>query len=141
MTGALIALIGAGGVKVALPATLSVDDSVTDPTDALANLALETDGDIAFVKSSGGGLLGDWIFPVIGVSNYEARMSTVSGSLTTGTAGVWQALSSNRTWGVSQNVVGTNLYTGTLEIRHATSLVVLASTDAGGVTLSANVDA
>lgn len=55
--------------------------------------------------------------------SYEARLVTISGSLTVGTADTWQAISTDREYNVSVAGVGAQLFTGTLEIRRgATTL-------------------
>ena len=60
-------------------------------------------------------------------SGYECRVTVVSGSLTTGTAGSWLSLASSREWTVQQATVGTNTCQITVEIRNATTLVVAAT--------------
>lgn len=55
--------------------------------------------------------------------SYDVRMVTVSGTLTVGTADTWQALSTDREYNVSVVGIGSQLFTGTLQIRRgATTL-------------------
>ena len=57
-------------------------------------------------------------------ANYQSRMVVLSGSLDIGTAGVWQTLSSNRTYGVSQTGTGISTFEGRLEIRDTATLTI-----------------
>ena len=66
--------------------------------------------------------------------DYDARFTLSSGTLDSGTAGAWQNLATSRGWGVFANN-DLKITTGTVEIRDASTLVVLAS---GLVSLEAN---
>ena len=67
-------------------------------------------------------------------SNYECRATVTAGAITSGTTGSWLALSSSREWKVEQGSVGTGTATLTIEIRNASTLVVL---DSATITLEA----
>jgi len=60
-------------------------------------------------------------------SAYEAQWTNTSGAITVGTAGVWESLGTSRAYGISRGSLGTTTCTGTLEIRDASTLTVLAS--------------
>jgi hypothetical protein len=60
-------------------------------------------------------------------SDFEARMTVNSGSLSAGTTGSWVALSSTQTWTLSRATAGISTASATLEIRLAGSATVLDS--------------
>jgi hypothetical protein len=110
--------------------------AANDPSDATCLFRLNNSG-IA-ERNTTGSYLSEFTWLLRGASgDYEARMTTISGTLTTGTAGTWEALSLTRTWGKTRTGVGISTYSGTLEIRDASTLVVLASCT---VTLTAEVE-
>ena len=115
---------------------LSVDDVTISPTNASATYQLTSAGVINQITNSGGTTSpGNWISPVAAAGgNYEVRATVNSGSLTSGTTGSWTALSSTQSWVRQQNSIGTSSCNLTIEIRHATSLVVL---DTASITLNA----
>ena len=83
----------------------------------------------------------DWVRPdpPASAGDYEIRATQTgsSGSATrTGTLNTWQALSSQRNWRITRAAPGTATWTLTIEIRDATSLVVL---DSASYLLSADV--
>lgn len=65
---------------------------------------------------------------------FEAMLETSSGTLSSGTADSWLALSSTRSWEVSQNGVGTKTFTGTLKIRRGSTVM-----DTAAISLTATV--
>jgi len=70
--------------------------------------------------------LGTWL--TFGTaSNYEVRATVVSGTLSSGTTGSWLDLASDREWTVAQVTVGINTAVITVEIRNASTLVVVDS--------------
>ena len=73
-------------------------------------------------------------------SDYEARWTTTSGTLSGGTAGSWLGLGTSRSWSRNRtdNTAGTNTCVGTLEIRMAASPNTVLSTST--VTLEATVE-
>jgi hypothetical protein len=81
----------------------------------------------------GGNEWSDIESPTVGDS-YEARLVTTTGTLSSGTADSWLALSSTRSWDVSQNGLGTKVFTGTLEIR-----VGGVTKDTASISLTADV--
>ncbi len=80
---------------------------------------------------------GYWISPLVNMSLYSCRWTNTSGTLTFGTAGSWQALTSSRLFSVSRSTVGTKSCTGTLEIAlTANTSSILASKS---ITISADI--
>lgn len=76
--------------------------------------------------TGGGTYSGEWM--VVGpASGYEARFTILSGALSAGTAGSWLNLGTTRAWSVSRATIDNSLCQGTVEIRDATTLVVLAT--------------
>jgi len=118
-----------------LPATITVWDSAISTADANATLTLGSGG--GWSSSDGGS--GTWMSGGSG-SDYDAMMTTVSGTLTTGTAGTWQNLGTSRTWGRNETRNGnyTSTYVGTLQVRMAASPYTVLSTTT--VTLEAVVE-
>lgn len=70
-----------------------------------AGYRLNTSGDAQQDQGSGvySNISGEWL--VSGAaSDYEVRATETSGTVSTGTIGVWQALSSTRTWTVAASI-------------------------------------
>lgn len=123
--------------RVALSATYSVSDGTASPTNASARFRLASSGDIYRILVNGGTTdIGDWIAPKSAAGgNYECMATVVSGSLSTGTAGSWLALSSDQEWGRNQTTLGTSVCVITVDIRRVGTTTTLASTT---VTLTAD---
>jgi hypothetical protein len=132
-----IATMGVSPV-VSLASAGDVTDQEFFPSSSTAYIELQNDGDIfGFGSIQGSGDQGDWITPRSAAGgNYEARWTNTSGTLSSGTAGTWEALSTTRQWAVSRVGVGSKTCTGTLEIRRTAGGAVLDSTN---VTLTAEV--
>ena len=132
-----IATMGVNPV-VSLVAAGDASDEQSFPSSSTADIELQSDGDIVGEGTQfGGGALGEWITPRSAAGgNYEARWTNTSGTLSSGTAGTWQALSTTRNYSVSQTGVGFKTCTGTLEIRRTVGGAVL---DSKSVTLTAQV--
>lgn len=111
-----------------------------DPEDSYASYRLGADGKIY----AGGApsltfpYLADWIAPLANAGNYQCRAVLSSGTFTSGTDNVWEALTANRSWHVQQLSVGAKTAVFTLEIREAVSLIVR---DTAIITLTAQVEA
>lgn len=105
---------------------VSGNDFAISPSNAACTLTLSNAGTWTCV----GGGSGTWRGG--GASSaYECRMTTVSGSLTSGTVGSWLNLGTSQSWSRNESRDGyyTSTYTGTLEIRLAASpFTVLSST-------------
>lgn len=102
-----------------------------------ASYTLESDGDVvATTTLFGSSDQGDWIDPKAAApGTYEARVTVTSGSLSSGTTGTWLALTSNRTWTVTRDTVGTSTCVFTVEIRKGSGSTLASAT----ITLEAEV--
>ena len=140
MSGALLAHAAVmGGPRITLEPTYTVTDITVSPTNASAQFQLQSDGDVAriTVTTGGGGTVdvGDWITPISAAgANYEVRATVNSGSLTSGTTGSWLALSSTRTWTLTQTTVASSACELLIEIRNTSTTIVM---DSSTVTLQA----
>ena len=136
MLGAFLSTMG--GPLITLSASYTATDSTVSPTNANCRFALEADGDIIRTLITGGATdLGDWIVPKAAAGgNYECKSTLTSGSLTSDpSAGLWVALSADRTWSRAQTTNGSSQAIFTLEIRLVGTSTTLASTT---VTLNAD---
>lgn len=134
--------VGVGGawkvfyeaVVVMLPATIDVS-VVSSPGPAVSSTTFSADGTYT---STDGTSNGNWYTPTTGAvgGGYEIRWTVVSGTLTTGTTGTWQSLASDITYSRNRVAAGIATAVGTVEIRDASTLSVLASST---VTLEAEV--
>ena len=82
--------------------------------------------------------IASWLSPKVGMGRFSCRVTATAGTLDIGTSGVWQDMSVDRTFGVTDNVVGggAKSATVTLEIaRTADTATVLATKT--GIVLSA----
>lgn len=97
---------------------------------ATAGIQFQSDGDVVSTSGTPSSSLGDWIIPKSSApGGYEIRATVTSGTLTSGTANTWQALTSSRTWSItSSNSRTTQIF---FEIRDGAGTVV----DDGTVTL------
>lgn len=108
------------------------------PTDATAGYKLLSNG-IAQKTSINGtyvSISGEWETGGSPGSAYDAYVTVTSGSLSTGTAGSWVNLGTNRTWTRLRSGVGTSTCIFTVQIRDANTLTVL---DSASITLTAVV--
>ena len=122
------AIVGNSTAVVSLEQLANSTDLAADPADAESGVMLENDGDLIEVDLSGNIDRGDWITPKSAAGNaYEARVTVNTGTLSTGTGGVWQALGTTRSWTVQQTVIGTKTANITVEIRLAITGLVLAT--------------
>lgn len=124
---------GRGGVL----GTLSIsnggyEDIASAPSSATAVFTLVSDGTTA----SNVGAEPNWLLGSTSGSLYECRATLGSGTLSTGTAGSWLPLSSNRGWGVSRASLGSKSCSFLLEIGLAGANVAL---DSASITLTAEV--
>jgi hypothetical protein len=75
---------------------VTVDD-LNNPASATYQLA--STGIVNEITNAGGTVaLGNWVVPNSSASKYEVFATLNSGSLTSGTTGSWEALSSSRSW-------------------------------------------
>jgi len=109
----------------------NVEDLEIDPGFSTATVTFANDGSYSGTGNVSG-FSGNWISPLTAAGNdYEIRMTVNSGSTPGGaTTGSWLALGTTRIWTFSQVVVGFTTANVTVEIRKASSGVVLS--DGGG---------
>ena len=126
-------LSGSGQVSIT---SQTFADSVIDPADAFCRYRLNSNGNVE--KYTGGvySTLEVWLLSGVN-SDYESRVTVNSGSLTSGTTGTWQVLSSSREWIINRTLVGTSSVNLTVEIRRASDAVVL---DAATINMTADID-
>lgn len=109
---------------------------------AIAEYGLDNDGTAYTQENSGASvdIPGEWwskgSTSGLGAS-YEVRATETSGTVSGGTVGTWQSLSSARAWWVTRSTAGSKTCTLTIEVRNATTLVVL---DSCSVTLTAEFE-
>jgi hypothetical protein len=118
----------------------NVVDAVIDPTDAQAGYQLSSAGDVEELTGLGPTVtdVGDWISPKLGMGNYEVRATLNSGTSPTGSAlNTWLVLSTSRFWQIQRTTIGTNLSQLLIEIRLASSGVVM---DSATIDLEATVE-
>lgn len=95
-----------------------------------ATYTLESDGDVITTTTDFGSFdQGDWITPKAAApSDYQVRATVTSGDLSSGTAGSWLALTSNRSWSRSRATEGSDTCVLTIEIRKGTGSVLATAT-------------
>jgi hypothetical protein len=92
-----------------------------------AEYHLNSDGNIYIRQSSVLTNIGPWITNAAFVGLFECRATVLSGSLTSGTTGAWQSLSTTRSW-TRGAASGTNQFCSfTLEVRNASTAAVVDS--------------
>jgi hypothetical protein len=144
-------LFGGGMKPVNLdPHTISgADFEVINPSTATATFTLNSSG-VAQATTVGSGsnppagttnYTDEWM-RVGPNSAYEARATLVSGTLSSGTVGTWQVLSTTRSWTVTSSVGGGGGHAGKdctilVEIRDASTLVVI---DSDNIALSSDAN-
>jgi hypothetical protein len=106
------------------------------PNTAVAGYRLNSNGDVESINNAFPITLGQWCTPTSAAGNYEARVTVTFGTLTSGSAGVWLALSSTRTWELEQSAQGFVQCIFTVEIRRIGTTTVL---DSASIELSAEV--
>lgn len=134
MSGVLLMAAIGSGPRIQLQGATASD---VDASLASAGYTLESDGDE--LKSEGASTddLGDWITPKgLAPGAYECRMTYSSGDTPAGPAlGSWHALTSSRSWSLTQSGTGSKDFSGTIEIRTGGGLIVASA----AVSLSAEV--
>ena len=110
--------------------------NTTSPADARVEIKFLTNGHIQIsINASAFTNDGSWwtAAPSTGIGNdYEIRATTVSGSaINIGTLNTWQALSSDRTYGMLETSNTTTARTGTVrfEIRHVATSTIRGTYD------------
>jgi hypothetical protein len=131
-----IALFAGDAVSLVTP--FGSSSFVLSPGVATARYQLRATGHL-FANTGGGNLLGDkgdWVLPNLSAPKYECFATLNSGVLSSGSTGVWLALTADANWTVSMNAVGIGTAQITVQIRLAGTTTVLAT---AVVTLTAEV--
>ena len=124
----LAAFAAIGGDQIALS---GVAVSSVGSGSQTATYTLESDGDVVRATTPlGSSDIGDWIDPKASApSDYEVRATLNSGTLTSGTTGSWLALTSNRSWTLTQATVGAaDPVDLTIEIRKGSGATLASAT-------------
>lgn len=97
--------------------TNTYTDLTFDPGTAGVTLAINSNGTLTATGTNAGTLDSyNWITPTTGSTSYYVRATLIGGSFSSGTTGTWLALTSNRTWNVTQSGAGTQTANATFEI-------------------------
>ena len=124
----LAAFAAIGGDQIALS---GVAVSSVGSGSQTATYTLESDGDVVRATTPlGSSDIGDWIDPKASApSDYEVRATLNSGTLTSRTTGSWLALTSNRSWTLTQATVGAATQVDlTIEIRKGSGATLASAT-------------
>lgn len=135
MLAAALARMGAGGPVIAIT-NRSISHTSGGILPASATYTLGSDGVVyRQTGSSPAVALETWDNQSATVGNYEAKVTVTSGALTSGTTGSWVSLGSSKSWDLSISAGGYDQCVFTVEIRLASSGVVL---DSATITLTAD---
>lgn len=129
MSGIHVALIGSTGNDALIAITnRTISAFVFPPNTAEAGYRLGADGKVYKYENGVFTEIETWCTPTSQASNYEARVTVNSGSTPTGSVGTWAALSSTRSWTISETTSGVNnLSNFNVEIRRTGTTTVLDS--------------
>jgi len=134
MSGIGMMLLAGGGDLVSISnATISSIDA--DPAAASSQYRIASTGSIDSIRSPGGTTsLGNWVVPTSSASNYEAKATVTSGTLTSGTTGSFISCAASPTWTRVATTRGTFTAVITVDIRLIGTTTVLAT---ASITLTA----
>lgn len=136
VSGIQAVILGVSGSGALIAIT---DRTVTDATggsrNATAGYRLTSGGQVQSQINLTFTTLEQWCTPTTEASNYEVLVTVTSGSLSTGTAGSWLALSSTQTWTRTATIGTANTCVFTVEIRRVGTFTVL---DSATITLEAD---
>jgi hypothetical protein len=124
----LIPISSGLAVAVVSFTTSAVEDLEIDPSAATVTVTFANDG--TYTGAGGiSGFSGNWVTPTsYAGDDYEIRMTVNSGTTPAGSAtGSWLGLGTTRAWSLTQITAGTKTANVTIEIRRASSGVVLSS--------------
>lgn len=138
MAGGHQMLIGGGSGVITLTSH-TINSFTVDPVPSVAYFTLRSDGVAEYYASpSGTGTIsGQWVLPADMAPFYECRATVTSGSLDSGTTGSWLALTSNRSWSITQSGFGSRSCIFTLDVGYAGSSSPVVTVT---ITLNATVD-
>lgn len=126
------------GLRAQVPSGTYIDFA-TAPDDAIANLTFNSDGTCSVSAGVSPSSPANWKTGGGAGENYWVRWTIVSGTLSTGTAGVWHSLTSNVTFGRNRTgPAGETSASGTVEIATDSGGINIIAT--GSITLTAIVE-
>ena len=134
MSGVGMMLLAGGGdlVKISNVTIASIDATPAVPSSAYR---LSSTGSIDSIISPGGTTsLGNWVVPTTSASKYEAMATVTSGTLSSGTTGLFISCAANPTWTKNTSARGTFTAVITVDIRLIGTTTVLTS---ASITLTA----
>jgi hypothetical protein len=135
MSGILAVLLGTSPGAVIAISNQTINDTTGASRAATAGYRLTSGGQVQSQINATFAFLEQWCVPAAQAGNYEARVTVTSGSLSTGTAGSWLALTSNQTWTRTASIGSANTCVFTVEIRQVGTTTVL---DSATITLEAD---
>lgn len=107
------------------------ENAVLAPTNASASIRVANDGTVLKEEGSGAGFVSQFSWDLASsgaaASNYEIRLASAVGIVTGDATDTWLSLGTTRTWTKTRSSLGSSDGTGTVEIRDASTLDVLAS--------------
>lgn len=123
----LMAMMGAGGAAYGPLPTGGEDEAPN--TSSSITLTVKTDGTWTVTGTTLGLIAsGSWITPNgLATGDYHIRMEANTGSFDSGTTGSDLALTSNRSWTLTQSGMGDKSVTFTISLKNASGGTVLAS--------------
>lgn len=81
------------------PSVITLSNAIsTGYSNNTAGVILHSNGDLSLYYSGVPIVVDQWISPVANVGDYEVRATLSSGDTPTGTIGSWEALSTTRSW-------------------------------------------
>jgi hypothetical protein len=131
MGGALAMMLGTGGGASAVTITLTplFFSALNTGAPASAAYRLNTNGNVEYSENGGAYSVQEaWCVPAAQAVNYECYASLVTGTAT-GTFDTWLALTSTRTWTVTQAIIGVTDTIINVGIRRVGNATILASAD------------
>lgn len=119
--------VGDGGTNRLIFAAVNLlgldpSDAQINPTPATAQYRLTSTG----LEQATGSSDNTWLLAG-SASDYEVRLTVNSGSLSTGSVGVWESLGTTRTWTLTRGSVGTSTADTTVEIRLTAGGAIVAT--------------
>lgn len=120
--------IRGGGATVVIAITnRNITHTTGGALGASAGYRLDSDASVYAVYPLSATVLEQWCSVPGRVADYEAKVTTTLGTLSSGTTGTWQALSTDRLWKVDASAGGYKECTLTVEIRRAGVATILSS--------------
>lgn len=118
---------GYSGPNASLPASLYVEDNASAGS-STASFTMNSNGTYSSVGNLSS-VSGTWQTGTGTGSSYDVRVTLITGTFSSGTTGTWVSLSTTRSWSCVQSSPGFKYTNATLEIRDASTLAVLATSD------------